>query len=159
MNRSQALAYLTAEFGSSTNPYLTLAGVTLADSGPVGGIIDAALLRLGTAYAELPTATRADALAYRAVLRYEALSWIWNNINDLTHAANVGAGQGVTVDATAWRTELPAKIELARRDATAQGVWMPASSGDDGGWSALDASAGPVGFGLNYLAPMPEGAN
>lgn len=130
MNRAAALAYLTAEFGASTNPYLTLAGVTIEDDGPVAGIIDTALLRLGTAYADLATAAPTNALAYRATLRYEALVWLWNNINDLPRSAKVGAGQGVSVDATYWRSEFAPKIELARKDAAAQGVNLPSLTSD-----------------------------
>lgn len=154
MNRSAAIAYLTTEFGSSTAPYLALAGVELVDSGPVGGIVDAALLRSGVAYADLPTATVDNALAFRAVLRYEALIWLWNNLNDLTRSAKVGAGQGITVDATAWRQELPAKIALARIDARAQGVDLPETSATNG-WGALNPTAGRLGFGLDYLEQEP----
>ncbi len=148
MNRVAALAYLTAEFGSSTAPYLTLAGVTLADSGPVGGIIDSALLRLGTAYSDLATTEPTNALAYRATLRYEALVWCWHNVNDFPHAGKVGAGQGVSVDLTSWREEFAAKIELARRDAALNGVSLPSVTEDDG-WSAMAPVA--VGIDLNYL--------
>ena len=155
MDRTAALAYLTAEFGSSTAPYLTLAGVTLADSGPVGGIIDSALLRLGTAYSDLGTTQPTNTLAYRATLRYEALVWLWNNVNDLPHAAKVGAGQGVSVDATNWRAEFAPKIELARRDAAANGVDLPFVTDSDGGWAALDPTKGPVGFSLDYLQQEP----
>lgn len=150
MNRQAALAYLTAEFGSSNAPYLTLAGVTLADSGPVGGIIDSALLRLGTVYSDLATAQPTNALAYRATLRYEALVWCWHNVNDFPHAGKVGAGQGVSVDLTDWRKEFGPKIELARKDAAANGVTLP-PVGDDSGWGALDPTKGPVGFSLDYL--------
>ena len=154
MNRSQALAYLVSEFGASTNPYLTLAGVALTDTGPVAGIIDSALLRLGTAYSDLATAEPTNTLGYRATLRYEALVWLWNNINDLPRSAKVGAGQGVSVDATNWRQEFAPKIELARKDAAANGVTLPAI-GDESGWASLDPSLGPVGFGLNYLQQEP----
>lgn len=153
MDRAAAVVYLTNEFGASTNPYLTLAGVTIADSGPVGGIIDSALLRLGTAYSDLATAEPANTLAYRAVLRYEALVWLWNNINDLPRSAKVGAGQGVSVDATNWRAEFAPKIELARKDAAANGVTLP-PIGDESAWP--DPSLGPVGFGLNYLQQEPR---
>lgn len=156
MNRAAALSFLVQEFGSSTAPYLTLAGVTLADSGPVAGIIDSALLRLGTAYSDLATAAPSNALAYRATLRYEALVWLWNNINDLPRAAKVGAGQGVSVDATKWRDEFAAKIELARKDASANGVDLPPVGDGDGGWAAMDPTLGPVGFGLNYLQQEPS---
>ena len=150
MNRGQATQYLTNEFGASTAPYLTLAGVTIADSGAVGGIIDSALLRLGTEYADLATAAPANALAYRATLRYEALVWLWNNINDLPRSAKVGAGQGVSVDATSWRQEFAPKIELARKDAAAQGVTLP-PIGEVSGWAAMDPALGPGGLGLDYL--------
>lgn len=156
MDRTAALAFLTNEFGASTNPYLVLAGVTLTDSGPVQGIIDAALLRMGTAYTALATAEPENTLAYRAVLRYEALVWCWNNINDLPRSAKVGAGQGVSVDATNWRAEFAPKIELARRDASAQDVELPSVTDSDGGWASMDASLGPVGFGLNYLQQEPS---
>lgn len=155
MNRAAAVVYLTNEFGASTNPYLTLAGVTIADSGPVGGIIDSALLRLGTDYNALASAAPTNALAYRATLRYEALVWLWNNINDLPRSAKVGAGQGVSVDATNWRQEFAPKIELARKDARAQGVELPPVTDGDGGWSAMDPTLGPVGFGLDYLEGIP----
>ena len=155
MNRSQALAYLTAEFGASTNPYLTLAGVALTDTGPVAGIIDSALLRLGTAYSDLATTEPTNTLGYRATLRYEALVWLWNNINDLPRSAKVGAGQGVSVDATNWRAEFAPKIELARKDAAANGVDLPSITDADGGWAAMDPTIGPVGFGLNYLEGLP----
>lgn len=156
MNRAAALAYLTAEFGTSTAPYLTLAGVPLTDTGAVAGIIDTALLRLGTDYSDLAAAAPTNALAYRATLRYEALVWLWNNINDLPRSAKVGAGQGVSVDATNWRQEFAPKIELARKDAAAQGVLLPPVGATDGGWAAMDPTIGPVGFGLNYLQQEPS---
>lgn len=156
MNRAAAVVYLQNEFGASTNPYLTLAGVSITDTGAVGGIIDSALLRLGTAYGDLATAAPTNALAYRAVLRYEALVWCWNNVNDFPHAGKVNAGQGVGVDLTNWRAEFAAKIELARKDASSQGVELPSVTAADGGWAAMDPSLGPVGFGLNYLQQEPS---
>lgn len=155
MDRAAALAYLIARYGASTTPYLTIAGVTLADSGPVGDIIDSALLRMGIAYADLPTGDPDNVLAYRAVLRYEALAWCWDNANDFPHAGKVGAGQGVSVDLTDWRKEFAPKIELARKDASAQGIDLPSVTDSDGGWASLDPSLGPVGFGLDYLQQEP----
>lgn len=155
MDRAAALLYLRNQYGASTTPYLTLAGLTIADEGPVADIIDSALLRMGVAYEDVATGLSTDTLAYRAVLRYEALVWCWHNINDLPRSAKVGAGQGVSVDATNWRAEFAPKIELARRDASAQGIDLPSVTDSDGGWASLDPSLGPVGFGLNYLQQEP----
>jgi len=151
MDREAALAYLVAQYGTSTAPYLTLAGVALTDTGAVAGIIDSALLRLGVGYSDLASAAPSNALAYRAVLRYEALVWLWDNINDLARSGKIGAGQGIGTDLTSWRQEFAPKIELARKDAAAQGISLPSVTSTDDGWDAMDATVGNVGYSLNYL--------
>ncbi len=152
MDRAAALTYLAAEFGSSTSPYLSIAGISVIDdTGPVQLILNSAYLRMGVAYADLGMAAVADAdvLAFLAVLRYETLRWLWNNINDLVHSGKIGAGQGVSTDLTDWRKEFMAKIAAARAEAFALGVVLPLL--ELSGWQAMDPTAGPMGVNLNYL--------
>jgi hypothetical protein len=151
MDRAGALAYIEAEFGSSATPYLRLAGVTVDDTGPVASILNSAFLRMGVAYSALGTASIDDlnALAFMAVLRYETLRWLWNNLNGLLDRAKVGAGQGVSVDATVWRQEFRSKIEAAAVEALSYGIVLPGL--ELTGWQTLDPNAGPTGLNLNYL--------
>lgn len=151
MNRAAALAYLNAQYGASTSPYLVMAGIALTDTSTLATIIDDALLALGVDYASLATAAPSNVRGYRATLRYMALRTCWANLNQMALIGRVAAGAGVSVDSVDWRKSIPQQMAEAWADASANDVDLPALAGMDDGWGGMDGTLGQVGYALNYL--------
>lgn len=86
--RANAVTYLTGQYGTGTQSYLTLASVGLTDaSGGLKEPIDEAWLATGVAFTDLATATipDADVLDVLALLRYTALRRILAGLNAEEH--------------------------------------------------------------------------
>lgn len=150
MNREAAVEYLTSLYGSSREPYLTMAGVALTDTpGGIGVVIDDALLACGVAYGDLATGVPDTVRAYRAALRYYALDLAWTNINDSKHLDKAKAGD-VEVASVEWRKQLMAARDKAARDAAALGADIPDPAGESGWPSGAWSLAG---INLDYIEP------
>jgi hypothetical protein len=153
MNRSAALTYLTALYGASTSPYLTLTGIALTDTDDgLKAVIDDALLAVGTAYADLATAQPSDTRQYRAALRFYALDFAWQNLNSTKLLDKAKAGD-VEVASVEWRKHLKAARDDAAAVAQSLGVDVLAANGATG-WAALGDTVGVPGWSLDYLEPV-----
>jgi hypothetical protein len=146
--RSDAVGYLTGQFGSGANALLTLASVLTTDtSGGLKEPIDEAVMLAGGSYDSLATGVEgALAPTYFAALRYTCLKRILAGLNAKTNM-DVGAGQGLTLKGNQLVEKVERLIALAQMELQAFGIDVTVTGG---GWPGI------ANYSLDFLEPMEE---
>lgn len=155
LSRANAATYLAGNFGAGANNLLALADIAATDTtGDLKEIIDDAALLVGVSYADLATASVADADArkYLASLKYAGIRRIIHGLNAKSQMGVAAVGQGVSLDVREWMKRLQSDLLMAAAECRALGLTVPVDG--KSGWSAMGTLTGGIGLSTDYLEPQ-----